>query len=236
MYGFAVVAAVFIISLLAFPKYRLHIIAGSVVIGLLLYFTTDKDIRDGRRTDTDIRLKEISVQHVVLEWNASDSVFTGRLRNHSRQDLAVLDMRFVITACKTAGNDTADASQDEAASTSAEKRVLIHGVFYDALNAKDADIVAESQRWAQRRHLENTAMDCEIIDKSETSFTLPKALPRGREKDTAIPVSFSAPLPKDADISWYWGLTSARKMEDVQEGKNTVTIETEKPAEPEQTE
>lgn len=225
MYGFVIVIAAFIISLLVFPKYRPHIIGGTVVIGLLLYFTTDKDIRDGRRADTDIRLKEISVQNALLEWNGTDSRFSGRLRNNSRQDLAALEMRFVITSCtitpaeQTSGNGTETVS--------AEKRTLIHGVFYDALHAKDADITAESQRWAQRRHLGNTATDCKIIDTSDTSFTLPKPLPRGREKDTVIPVSFAVPLPDNTDISWYWGFTAARKAAGITES-NTTT----EPAEP----
>ena len=236
MHGLAAVIAVFIISLLAFPKYRLHIIAGAAVIGLLLYFTTDKDIREGRRANTDIRLKEISVQNALLEWNASDSGFTGRLRNNARQDLAALGMRFIITAC----NVTDPAKQASDGGTEAdepEKQILIHGVFYDALNAKDSDIVAESQRWMRRRHPGNAAVDCKIIDKNETSFTLPKILPRGRERDTVIPVSFSAPLPKDSHISWYWGLTFAREAGDAPEqSNNNAETEIETPAKPEQTE
>lgn len=246
MYGPAAVAAVFIISLLVFPKYRLHIIAGSVVIGLFLYFTTDRDIRDNRRPDTDIRLKEISVQNAVLEWNGHDSVFTGRLRNSSRDDLAALDLRFIIASCsvpetaqqlpdggfENASDISAETPETE---SGAEKQVLIHGVFYDFLHAKDIDIIKESQHWTQRRHPGKTVTDCKITDKSEVSFTLPKILPRGRGRDTAIPVSFDAPLPQSGNVSWYWALTAAYKMKELPPEQN-AEIETDKPEQPEQPE
>jgi len=241
MNGLVIITIVLAICLFAFPKHRIHILAGSILIGLLLYFTTDRDIRDGRRADTDIRLEEIAIQNALLEWDGPQSRFIGRLRNKSRKDLAALEMHFVITACKTLESTAqipppppSQDSVETAPVTTTEKQTLIHGVFYDALHAADTDIIAESQRWAQRRHPGDIVMDCKIIDKNDTSFTLPKNLPRGRERDTIIPVSFNAALPKDMDISWYWAITSAQKMKDVQEQENSVKIETEKPAAPEQ--
>ncbi|TNE32566.1 MAG: hypothetical protein EP349_01315, partial [Alphaproteobacteria bacterium] len=86
MHGFAVVIAVFIISLLAFPKYRLHIIGGSVLIGLLLYFTTDSDIREQRTAFKQIKQAEVAVFDALLEWNGKESAFQGRVRNSSRHN------------------------------------------------------------------------------------------------------------------------------------------------------
>ena len=246
MYGFAAVAAVFIISLLAFPKYRLHIIAGSVVIGLLLYFTTDKDIREQRIAFQQIKQAEVAIFDAVLEWNGETSAFRGRVRNSSRHRLGEVGLGIAVVACmkqdefqaaveaiqaKQALRDTGKEAKD--AAVPEEARIMENGIFMNPRRETREDVLKHATIKTQSLFLGNIALKCGVVESQIGTIILEGGLPPGRERPAVLPLSFDIPLPETGHILWYWGIDSAAAHDAAIPQKTDVKIETEKPAEPE---
>ncbi|MBL1147003.1 MAG: hypothetical protein HND56_10885 [Pseudomonadota bacterium] len=240
MHGFAVITVIFIISLLAFPKYRLHIVGGSVLIGLLLYFTTDSDIREQRTAFQRIKQAEVAVFDAVLEWNGADSSFHGRVRNSSRHHLGEVGIGIAVVACmepedfqaaiaalaeRDVLRDTGKEANDEKSLLQTKPRVLENGVFIDTRRENRADVLKHAKIKTQSFFLGNVDLKCGLVESRVGTTVLEGGLPPGREREMVMPLSFDIPLPEKGHILWYWGVDSAVAQEAVVQRENDAKIE-----------
>lgn len=247
MYGFVIVIAAFIISLLVFPKYRPHIIGGTVVIGLLLYFTTDKDIREQRNAFKQIKQAEVAVFDAVLEWNGTSSAFRGRVRNSSRHYLGEVGIGVVVVSCmkpedfqavvdavsalqalKEKGGDM-EAAED--APVTDEPRIMENGTFMNTRRETRADVLKHAKIKAQSHMVGNVDLKCGIVESKIGTIVLDGGLPPGRERPAELPLSFDIPLPETGHLMWYWGVDSAAPYDDSAKPEKDSEKQTEKQTE-----